>query len=157
MIRLTLLPALLATPAAAQLCVEKPADLTTPVVLEPGRGAIMVGIRRPDAMSMGKSGAVAFLRYDPAAQEAVHEPRSARKDGDTRTYDVRAASVNRKAALQHAVMVVSAGDYVLAAAFKPAELRNGATYTCAAQEMTAYIVPGAPDVQPPVPPAAPAS
>lgn len=37
-----------------------------------------------------------------------------------------------------------AGQPALAASFKAAELRNGATYACLAQTMTAYQVPGAP-------------
>jgi hypothetical protein len=211
--------ALLAAPAAAQLRVEKPTSLAAPVTLLPNQGAIVVGFRRPDAMSMGKSGTITFMRYDPALREAVYQPRNAKKEGDTTTYYVRVSSVDRKAALEHAVMVVSAGDYVLAgaapgpggmvtntfclgaptfrvqpgevvyfgdvspyiaaklkdgtrasamayasrpedarkalanqpalaAAFRAADLRNGATYTCAGQEMTAYIVPGAADLPP---------
>ena len=213
-------------PAAAQLSVEKRADLTKPVVLEPGQAAIVVGFRRPDPMSAGKSGAMAFVRYDLVKREMIARPKDAKKTGDTTTYWVEARSGDRKLPLDHAVMIVSAGDYVLfsgvagptaqltttfclsapvftvkagetvyfgdvtpymsvklvdgsrtmamaysshpddaraaiaaqpalAAGFRVAELHNRASYSCAAQAMSAYAVPGAPDLEPPVP-AAPA-
>lgn len=118
MMRLVLIAALAAAavPAAAQLRVEKRADLSKPVVLGPGQGAIVVGFRRPDKMSMGKSGTVGFNRYDREARDMVVQPKDARKNGDTTTYWVRVQSADRKAPLDHAVMIVSAGDYVLAGA-----------------------------------------
>lgn len=208
-----------AMPVAAQLMVTRRADLATPVALGPGQGAIVVGFRRPDRMSMGKSGVVAFARYDPVGRDLVPRPRDAKKTGDTRTYAVAARSGDKTLALDHAVMIVSAGDYVLAgaspgpvaipldsfclgtptfrvgagevvyfgdvtpyigvklvggargsamaysahpedarraldrqpalaAALRPAELRNGATFTCAAQALLAYAVPGAPPLDP---------
>lgn len=226
----------LAFPAAAfaQLKVEKRADLAQPAVLGPNQGAILVGFRRPDKMSAGKSGVAAFARYDSAKRDLILQPRDAKKLGDQTTYWVLARSGNRKLTLDHAVMVVSAGDYVLfgaspgpgglvtntfclgaptfrvnagevvyfgdltpylfvkledgspamamaysyhpddarkalagqpslAAAFRPAALRNDATYGCAAQTMLAYEVPGAPPLEPvsssaslQIPPAAPA-
>ena len=227
-----------ALPAHAQLRVEKPADLTKPVILGADQGAIMVGFRRPDTMSLGKSGTVAFSRYDIEKRDTIFQPRDAKKTGDTKTYWVSAKSQNKKSALEHIVLPVSAGDYVLfgaapgagaqitnsfclgaptfrvkpgevvyfgditpyimvkllqadtmsqpaaaagglggalvkmatagranamayssnledarraladqpllAAALKSADLRNQATYSCSAQTMTAYIVPGAP-------------
>jgi hypothetical protein len=36
----------------------------------------------------------------------------------------------------------------LSAAFRPAELRNQATYSCAGQAMMRYVVPGAPELEP---------
>ncbi len=216
--RLFRLPALAAlviagAPAAAQLRAEKRVDLAVPVQLAPGQGAIVVGFRRPDRMSMGKAGSVAFSRYDLAKREVVFQPRDAKKRGDTTTYWVMARSGDRKLAVDHAVLIVSPGDYVLFGAspgmvglvtntmclgaptfsvaagetvyfgdvtpyigvklvdgtrasamaysshpedarkavagqpalltgFRPAALRNGATYGCVAQEMTAYRVPG---------------
>lgn len=208
-----------AVPAAAQLRVEKRAVLMQPVVLGPNQAAIIVGFRRPDSMSAGKSGTLAFARYDPAVRDMIALPRDAKKRGDTATYWVSVRSGDRKLALDHAVMVVSAGDYVLygatpgpdgmvansfclgaptfhvgageavyfgdvtpyigvkladgttasamawsshpddaraalvgqpglVAAFHPASIRNNATYSCAAQTMTAYAVPGAPALPP---------
>lgn len=235
--------ALLAVPAAAQLVVSKRADLAGPAVLGPGQGAIVVGYKRPDGMSAGKSAVFSFGRYDVDTRDLVLQPRKAKKDGDTRTYTVLVRSVDRKLAYELEVMLVSAGDYVatggmpgpaaqitntfclgaptfrveagevvyfgdltpylgvrmksgvvggsdyvsgfamaysadfdtakaalasqpaLAAALKPAQLRNGATYACYGQSMTAYEVPGAPPLppvtsklaasQPPVAPPAP--
>jgi len=40
----------------------------------------------------------------------------------------------------------------LLAAFRPAELRNQATYSCAGQAMMRYVVPGVPELEP-LPPA----
>lgn len=231
MIRTLLLASALlaATPAIAQLNVTKRADIVQPIVLAPGQAAVIVGFRRPDAMSMGKSGLVVFGRYDIEKRDLVDRPRDAKKNGDTTTYSISVHSGDRKLPLDHAIMLVSAGDYVLlgaapgavpgvtnsfcfgaptfhvgagevvyfgdltpylgvrmadpnnfapptpmgikaisdnigsamaysshsddaraalsaqpalAKAFKPAHLRNGATYGCFAQEMTAYIVPG---------------
>jgi hypothetical protein len=225
--------ALLAVPAAAQLFVNKRAVLAQPVVLGPGQGAVIVGFRRPDSLSAGKSGLLRFSRYDRQRRDLSIMAKDARKNGDTTTYSITVKSSDRKLALDHAVMLVSAGDYVLAGAapgpvtdifntfcfgaptfrvnagetvyfgditpylgvrmqepgttalpsvmgitigddtlgnamaysshpddaraalanqpalaagFKPAELRNGATYGCFGQDMTAYIVPSAPDL-----------
>jgi hypothetical protein len=208
-----------AAPAAAQLRVERRADLAAPVALQPGQGAILVGFRRPDRMSAGKSGAVAFGRYDVEGRDLIAQPRSARRAGDTRTYWVLAKSGDRQMAQDYALMIVSEGDYVmfgatpgptkqvdnsfcmgaptfrvnagevvyfgdltpyinvrlvdgsrtdamaysshvedaraalarqpaLASAFRPAELRNGASFGCIATTMLAYEVPGVPALPP---------
>ena len=216
-VSLAALAAAVATTVPAQLRVEKRADLATPVVLGPDQGAIVVGFRRPDKMSAGKSGMVSFSRYDMAKRDVIFQPRDAKKKGDTTTYWISARSGDKKLPLDHAVMIVSAGDYVmfgaapgpagtvmntmclgapafhvaagetvyfgdvtpylfvklvdgsrasamaysshpedartalatqpaLAAGFKPADLRNNATYGCVAQTMMAYYVDGAPDM-----------
>ncbi|MDB5685907.1 MAG: hypothetical protein JWR77_496 [Rhizorhabdus sp.] len=212
-----------ALPAAAQLQVNKRADLAQPVKLGPNQAAIVVCFRRPDAQSAGKSGMVAFARYDLAGRDVVFQPRDAKKKGDTTTYWVDVRSGDRKLPLDHAVMVVTAGDYVLfgatpgpaaqvmnsfclgsptftvkpgeavyfgdvtpylfakladgqramamayssniadaraalagqpdlAAALKPADLHNDATFGCVAQAMLAYAVPGAPSLESPAAP-----
>lgn len=111
--RLALLLALtLAAPAAAQLT-ARPADLDKPVVLAPGQAAIVVGFRRPNSFSMGKSGQLAFARYDIAKRDLIFMPRDAKKKGDTTTYAIQVPSDDRNAALEYAVMLVSPGDYVL--------------------------------------------
>lgn len=231
-----------AVKATAQLRVTKPAELTQPVALQPGQGAIVVGLRRPDKMSLGKSGTLAFARYDVDQRNTIYQPKDAKKNGDTTTYWVDVRTQDKKSGLETLVFPVSPGDYVLfgatpgpaaqvmnnfclgaptfrvnagevvyfgditpymsvkvletgnaasdpvgnaasgallgsaiaksmvagrasamaysshpddarqalasqpalAAAFKPAEIRNGATYACIAQTMTAYQVPGAP-------------
>lgn len=213
------LVAIAAGPAAAQLSVTKPANLAVPVALGPGQGAIIVGFRRPDAQSLGKSGLLAFTRYDPQAHDMIALPKGARKNGDTNTYWIEVKARNKKAPLEHVVSVVSAGDYVLygamsgpvpqvpnsfclksvtfrvnagetvyfgditpyisvrlvdggqtpamaysshfddaraalaaqpalLAALKPADIRNEASFTCSAEIMTAYQVPGAPALPP---------
>lgn len=107
------LAAALAAPAAAQLRVTKRADLAAPVKLEPGQGAILVAFRRPDAMSMGKHGAMSFARYDMEARDVVFQPKDAKKKGDTTTYWVDVASDEKKLDVEYHLMPVSAGDYVL--------------------------------------------
>jgi len=102
-----------AVSAHSQLRVEKRADLAQPVAFGPKQGAIVVGFRRPDTMSAGKSGAVAFARYDPAKQDLVFQPKNAKKNGDTTTYWIQTASGDRTLASDYAVMVVSEGDYIL--------------------------------------------
>jgi hypothetical protein len=218
-----------AAPVAAQLRVTEGADLAQPVALAPGQGAILVAFRRPDPMSLGKSGVFAFARYDLESRDLVYQPKGAKKAGDTTTYWVEVASAAKKSEVEYHLMVVSAGDYVLyggtpgvkqlmstfcfgsptfsvrpgevvyfgditpytgakladgrkvqamaysanaeaakaaiathkalAAAFRPAELRNQATYSCAGQAMMRYVVPGAPELEPlaPVAEAEPAS
>lgn len=219
MIRSLLLAALLATaaPALAQLSVNKRADLRAPVVLGPGQGAIVIGFRRPDDWSAGKSGSIAFARYDIEKRDMIPRPKDAKKLGDTSTYWISVTSGDRKLALDHAVMLVSAGDYVLygatpgpggmvansfcfsaptvrvnagetvyfgdmtpylgarladgsshfgmaysfhpddartalagqpglAAVFRPGDIRNGASYTCSGQAMTAYLAPDKPSL-----------
>lgn len=229
-------------PASGQLKVTKPADLGTPLQLAQGQGAIVVGFRRPDKMSAGKSGAFSFARYDVAARNTVYQPKDAKAKGDTTTYWVDVRSKNKKQSTEYLVFPVSAGDYVLfgaspgpggqvlnnfclgaptfrvnagevvyfgdlapymmvkmldpagaskpstvgagllggamiktmtagrgnamaysshpddartalagqpalASALKPAEIRNGATYGCLGQAMTAYQVPGAAELE----------
>jgi hypothetical protein len=212
-----------AAPVSAQLRVERRADLATPVELGPNQGAILIGFRRPDAMSARRHGTVGFARYDIDARDVIAQPRGARRAGDTNTYWVMAKSGERTLESDHALMIVSAGDYVLfgaaptriidntfclgaptfrvnpgevvyfgdvtpylnvrfedghradamaysadveaaraalqsapalAAAVRPAELRNGATFGCVAQNMLSYAVPGAPDLPPAPEPAA---
>lgn len=103
----------LAAPAAAQLKVEKPADLAAPVVLAPKQGAIVVGIRRPDKMSEHKGGTVAFARYDLDKRDIVAQPKGAKKAGDTTTYWVQVRSGDKTLAAEYLVMPVAEGDYVL--------------------------------------------
>lgn len=146
MIRLSLIAALvLAAPAAAQLTVDKPSlvvpapappanpramSQTTkakaaapaaiapaaPMALAPGQAGILVAFRRPDKASEGKSGALAFARYDPEKRDLIPEPRGAKKQGITTTYNVLARSTDRRAPIEHALFLVTPGDYVLAGA-----------------------------------------
>lgn len=108
-----LLAALLAAPATAQLSVTRPTPLATPVTMAPGQGALLVAFRRPDGWSAGKSGTIAFARYDPARHDMIARPKDAKKNGDTNTYWIQVSSGDRKAAVEYRLMLVSAGDYVL--------------------------------------------
>ncbi len=98
-------------PAAAQLRVEKRA--TAPVILGPGQAAIVIGFRRPDKKSSNKAGSAAFSRYDPIKREVIFQPKNAKKNGDKNTYWVMVKSEDKTLTRDSAVMVVSAGDYVL--------------------------------------------
>ena len=220
-IRAVLAAALLActASASAQLSVTRPTPLETPVTLGPGQAAVLIGFRRPDGWSLGKSGTIAFARYDPVRHDMIARPRDAKKNGDTSTYWIQVKSGDRKAALEYRLMLVSAGDYVLygaspgpggmvvnsfcfnsitfrvnagevvyfgditpyigaktpeggyyfgmphswhpdearaalarqpalQAAFRPAELKGGASYSCSGQAMSAYDLPGLPRLPP---------
>ncbi len=107
---------LAASSASAQLNANKRTDISASVKLEPGQGAIIVGYRRPDAMSLGKSGAVSFSRYDLATRDLVFQPKGAKKSGDKTTYSIYVRSGDKTLVLDHAVMIVSAGDYVMTGA-----------------------------------------
>lgn len=198
------------------LSVERRADLTRPVVLQPGQGALVIGWRREAPASLGKSGMVAFARYNPDRRDMIARPDGARKNGDPDTYWIQSNGGNKKLPLDYTVMIVSAGDYVLygaspgpvpnvtnsfcfsapmvrvnagetvyfgdispwfgkletgefvaampwsshpddaraavagqpalAAGFKVGDVRNGASFTCSGQDMTAYIIPGLPSL-----------
>jgi len=118
-----------AVPAAAQLRVDKPADLAAPVALGPSQGAIVVGIRRPDKMSEHKGGTIAFARYDLAKRDIVAQPKGAKKAGDTTTYWVQVHSGDKTLAAEYLVMPVTAGDYVLFGA-SPAKVPQVANTFC---------------------------
>jgi hypothetical protein len=105
--------AIAAVPASAQLKVVKRADLALPVTLGPDQGAILVGFRRPDKMSAGKGASAAFARYDLERRDVIFQPKNAKKQGDTTTYWVLAKSGDKKLTADYALMIVSAGDYVL--------------------------------------------
>jgi hypothetical protein len=100
-------------PAMAQLSVTRPTPLELPVTMGPGQAALLVGFRRPDGWSLGKSGTIAFARYDPARHDMIARPRDAKKNGDTNTYWIQVSSRDRKAPLEYQLMLISAGDYVL--------------------------------------------
>jgi len=113
LLAIAMLGAIAATPVAAQLNVTRRADLGKPVALAPGQAAIIVGFRRPDNLSAGKSGILVFARYDLENRDLIDRPRGAKKSGDTNTYSISVRSGDRKLPLDHAVMLVSPGDYVL--------------------------------------------
>jgi hypothetical protein len=91
----------------------KKVDPAAPVKLAPGEAAIVLAYRRPDEGSAGRSGAVQFLRYDPAARDVVYQPRDWKKKNDKTTYSLVASSADRKAPLEVQVLRVTPGDYVI--------------------------------------------
>ena len=84
--------------------------------LAPGQGAILVGFRRPDEHSLGRSASAAFARYDAEAGDLHYQPRDWKKKGDTTTYIVPVRSVDKKAGLELHFLPVTAGRYVLTTA-----------------------------------------
>jgi hypothetical protein len=201
----------------------KKIDAAAPLKLEPGEAAIVIGYRRPGGGSTGRSGSVQFARYDMKGRDLVYQPRDWKKKGDKTTYNILAASADRKAAYEVQVLKVTPGDYVingssvgpnvpitasncfgapafsvgegevvyvgdflpfmdqklstgtkwfglahashpedarktlagkqpaLAAALKPATLRNGATYACSAITMDRWDIEGAESLPDPEP------
>jgi hypothetical protein len=84
--------------------------------LAPGQGAILVGFRRPDSHSLGKSASASFARYDAAQRDLHYRPRDWKKKGDMTTYTVQARSVDKKLGLELHVLPVTAGRYVFSSA-----------------------------------------
>ncbi len=115
--RLTALIALVlaAAPAAGQLSVEKRADLALPVTLGPDQAAVVFAFRR-DAAQLGQASMVSWLRYDLDKRTLETQPKDAKKQGLTTTYAFEVRDKGRKLAVDYAVMVVSAGSYVLGGA-----------------------------------------
>ena len=105
-----------AVTAPAKLTAGKKVDLSTPLALGPGQGAILIAFRRPDAHSLGKSATAGFARYDAAAGDPHYQPRDWKKKGDTTTYGVEARSLDKKAGLELHILPVTAGRYVLSRA-----------------------------------------
>lgn len=106
---------LLAMPAAAQLSVERRADLTQSVVLGPDQAAVVFAFRR-DTAQLGQASMLSWLRYDLAKRSLVARPADAKKRGLTTTYAFQVRDKGRKLAVDYAVLVVSAGSYVLGGA-----------------------------------------
>lgn len=88
-------------------------DPAVPVELAEGEGAIVVGFRRPDEASAGRSIALWLSRYDAEGRERLYRPRDWKKQGDFTTYSVEAKSGDRKSPYEVQVVKVTAGDYVL--------------------------------------------
>lgn len=95
------------------LWLGKKADPAVPFALGPGEAAVVLGFRRPDEGSAGRSGTLSIARYDVAGRDLVYRPRDWKKKGDKTTYGLSVASKDRKAAYEVQVLRVTAGDYVL--------------------------------------------
>ena len=95
------------------LTAGKKVDISAPLTLEPGQGAILVGFRRPDAHSLGKSASASFSRYNASEGDLHYQPRDWKKKGDKTTYGVQARSIDKKMGLEMHIIPVTAGRYVL--------------------------------------------
>lgn len=102
--------------APGALVTGKKVDPKVPVVLAPGEAAILVGFRRPDDESAGKSASVAIARYDAAGSDLAYRPRDWKKTGDRTTYGLTAKSADKKLPLEYHLIRVTPGDYVVAGA-----------------------------------------
>lgn len=78
-----------------------------------GEGVIVIGFRRTQAASAGRSGGVELLRYDREKRDIVYQPRDAKKKGDATTYKLSASSSDKKAGYEVQVYRITAGDYVM--------------------------------------------
>ncbi len=108
-------PALrLATPLSAPGLVwaGKKVDPAT-FAVAPGEAVLVVAFRRTEPATLGKSGAVTLLRYDPAARDVIYRPQDWKKTGDRTTYDVSVPSREKKAAYEVQLHRVTPGAYVL--------------------------------------------
>ena len=101
--------------APASLTAGKKVDLGT-FKLAPGQGAILVGFRRPDTHSLGRSASASFARYDAEQGDLHYQPRDWKKKGDKTTYGVQARSIDKKAGHELHILPVTAGRYVLSTA-----------------------------------------
>ncbi len=95
------------------LYLGKKVDPAAPFALAPGEAALVLGFRRPDEGSAGRSGSLSIARYDPGGRDLVYRPKDWKKKGDKTTYSLDVASKDRKALYEVQVLRVTAGDYVL--------------------------------------------
>lgn len=95
------------------LYLGKKVDPAAPFALAPGEAALVLGFRRPDEGSAGRSGSLSIARYDVAGRDLVYRPKDWKKKGDKTTYSLDVGSKDRKAAYEVQVLRVTPGDYVL--------------------------------------------
>lgn len=107
-------PVAIAAPGG--LVTGKKVDPKVPVTLEPGAAAILIGFRRPDDESAGKSASVAIARYDAAGSDLAYRPRDWKKTGDKTSYGLTVKSADKKLPLEYHLIRVTPGDYVVAGA-----------------------------------------
>lgn len=93
--------------------VGKKVDPAAPFVLAPGEAAVVLGFRRADPVTMGKSGALTLRRYDAAARDLVLQPKNWKKVGDKTTYTLAAPSRDKKATYEVQLLRITPGDYVV--------------------------------------------
>ncbi|MCG2841751.1 hypothetical protein L6Q21_12235 [Sandaracinobacter sp. RS1-74] len=104
------------TPPKASAPPPKPVK---PVEIAPGQGGVILGFRRPDSLSQGKSAAVLISRYDPEAANIVTPAR--RDKADTTTYSALLKSRDKALELEHVAAALTPGTYVITGATPAAQ------------------------------------
>jgi hypothetical protein len=95
------------------LWMGKKVDPAAPFALAPGEAAVVLGFRRPDEGSAGRSGTLSIARYDVTGRDLVYRPKDWKKKGDKTTYDLSVGSKDRKVPYEVQVLRITPGDYVL--------------------------------------------
>jgi len=95
------------------LYLGKKVDPAAPFALAPGEAAVVLGFRRPDEGSAGRSGTLSIARYDVAGRDLVYRPKDWKKKGDKTTYSMMVATKDRKLPYEVQVLRMTPGDYVL--------------------------------------------
>jgi hypothetical protein len=95
------------------LYLGKKVDPAAPFALAPGEAAVVLGFRRPDEGSAGRSGTLSIARYDVAGRDLVYRPKDWKKKGDKTTYSLNVATKDRKLPYEVQVLRMTPGDYVL--------------------------------------------
>ena len=98
---------------------EATAKAVKPVEIAADQGGVILGFRRPDSMSQGKSAAVLISRYDPDAASVVFPEK--RVKGDRTTYSALLKSRDKALELEHVVAALTPGTYVISGATPAAQ------------------------------------
>lgn len=85
-----------------------------PVDIAADQGGVILGFRRPDSLSQGKSASVLISRYDPEAANVVFPEK--RTKGDRTTYSVLLKSRDKALELEHVAAALTPGTYVISGA-----------------------------------------
>lgn len=85
-----------------------------PVEIASGQGGVILGFRRPDAESQGKSASLLISRYDPEAANIVFPAK--RDKADTTTYSLLIKSRDKALEVEHVLHALTPGTYVISGA-----------------------------------------
>ena len=85
-----------------------------PVEIASGQGGVILGFRRPDEASQGKSASLLISRYDPEAANVVFPEK--RDKADTTTYGLLIKSRDKALEVEHALHALTPGTYVISGA-----------------------------------------
>ena len=93
----------------------KNVDPRAALVLKPNEAVAVMAFRRPGD-ALGRNGQLDIKRYDPVTRDLIYRPRNWKKVGDTTVYEVTAIGRMKKSPMEVQAVVLTAGDYVIAAA-----------------------------------------